>query len=86
MGVPVTTTASPHVTVMVSVSPTPYAPSVAATLANAGTLASTTTAPRSPPVIAVAKSLSASSWIVPPLAAIDETERSVESVSPEPTV
>ena len=61
VGVPVTLTASPQVTVMERASPTPYAPSFAATLANAGTFASTSTAPRSPPVIVVPKSLSASS-------------------------
>ena len=86
VGVPVTTTVSPQVTVIEIVSPTPYAASAAATLLSAGTLASTTTAPKSPEAIAVAKLLSASSWIEPPLAAIEDTERSAESVSPDPTV
>ena len=46
----------------------------------AGLFASTTTEPRSPPVIVVPKLLSAASWIVPPLAAIEDTSRAAESV------
>jgi hypothetical protein len=47
VGVPDTTTASPQVTVIESVSPTPYAASVAATDERDGTLPSTITDPKS---------------------------------------
>ena len=88
VGVPVTTTASPQVTVIESVSPTPYAASVAATLTKSGASPSTVTAPRSPPVIVVDTALAFPSFIVAPPAvgAIELTDRSAESVSPSATV
>ena len=49
-------------------------------IVNPGLFASTTTAPRSPPVIDVPKLLSAASWMFPPLAAIEDTSRAEESV------
>ena len=48
VGVPDTVTASSHVTVIESVSPTPYAASIAATETKSGASPSTVTAPRSP--------------------------------------
>ena len=84
VGVPDTTTASPHVTVIESVSPTPYAPSVAATLLNTGTAPSTVTVPRSPAVTVVSIALPAASFIVAPPAVgwIEDTARSADVESP----
>ena len=77
------TTASSQVTVMVSTSPTPYAPSVAATLEKSGASPSTVTVPRSPPVMVSEALLPALSFIVAPPASesIEETERSVDVAS-----
>ena len=70
------------------VSPTPYAPSVAATDEKPGALASTITVPKSPPVTVVSIVLPAASFIVAPPAVglMAETDKSVESVSPEAIV
>ena len=78
------TTASSHVHVMVSTSPTPYAASVAAheSATKSGASPSTVTVPRSPLPIVVEKSLSAASSMLPPLALIDVTERSEATESP----
>ena len=82
------TTASPHVQVMVSVSPTPYESSVAAHDVNTGTAPSTVTAPRSPPVMVVDTALALESFMVAPPAVfcIELTERSLDVESPWATV
>ena len=51
-----------------------------------GTVTSTVTEPRSPSAIVVEKSLSAASSMLPPLALIEDTDKSLEAVSPEATV
>jgi len=76
------TTASPHVQVIVSNSPTPYAVSVAVHEVNVGTAPSTVTAPRSTVPVAAAAPPAASA-IAPVYA---ETFRSLESVSPSAIV
>ena len=81
VGVPVTVTASSQVTVMDSDSPTPYEPSVAATLAKSGASPSTVTEPRSPDAAPAAPP--AASAIVP----LNElTCRSEEALSPSAMV
>ena len=73
---------------MESDSPTPYAPSVAATLAKSGASPSTVTEPRSPPVIVVVTALPLASFIVAPpaVALIEDTDKSLDAVSPSATV
>ena len=82
------TTASSHVHVIWSVSPTPYESSVAVQAEKSGASPSTVTVPRSPLVIVVVTALALESFIVAPPAVgwIELTDRSAEVASFSATV